>query len=38
MVVVARPLTEEETRRIAETADRYAALKEHYREIAKESA
>ena len=29
---VVRPLTEEETRRIAETADRYAALKEHYRE------
>jgi len=29
---VVRPLTEEETRRIAETADRYAALKEQYRE------
>jgi gamma-carbonic anhydrase len=29
---VARPLTEEETRRIAETCDRYAALKEQYRE------
>jgi gamma-carbonic anhydrase len=29
---VARPLTEEETRRIAETAERYAELKEHYRE------
>ncbi|MEO6193474.1 MAG: gamma carbonic anhydrase family protein [Thermoanaerobaculia bacterium] len=28
---VARPLTEEETRRIAETCDRYAALKEQYR-------
>lgn len=29
---VARPLTEEESRRIAETCDRYAALKEHYRQ------
>ncbi|MFY9825194.1 MAG: gamma carbonic anhydrase family protein [Thermoanaerobaculia bacterium] len=29
---VVRPLTAEETQRIAETADRYAALKEHYRE------
>jgi carbonic anhydrase/acetyltransferase-like protein (isoleucine patch superfamily) len=29
---VARPLTDEESRRIAETCDRYAALKEHYRE------
>ncbi len=29
---VVRPLREEETRRIAETVDRYAALKEHYRE------
>lgn len=29
---VARPLTEEETRRIAETCDRYAALKEQYRQ------
>jgi carbonic anhydrase/acetyltransferase-like protein (isoleucine patch superfamily) len=29
---VVRPLTDEETRRIAETCDRYAALKEHYRE------
>jgi carbonic anhydrase/acetyltransferase-like protein (isoleucine patch superfamily) len=29
---VARPLTEEETRRIADTADRYAALKERYRQ------
>jgi carbonic anhydrase/acetyltransferase-like protein (isoleucine patch superfamily) len=29
---VVRPLTEEETRRIAETCDRYSALKEHYRE------
>ena len=28
---VARPLTEEETRRIADTVDRYAALKDHYR-------
>ncbi len=28
---VARPLTEEETRRIADTVDRYAALKEQYR-------
>jgi carbonic anhydrase/acetyltransferase-like protein (isoleucine patch superfamily) len=28
---VARPLTEEETRRIAGTCDRYAALKEEYR-------
>jgi len=28
---VARPLTEEELQRIAETADRYAALKEEYR-------
>ncbi|HEX4962385.1 MAG TPA: gamma carbonic anhydrase family protein [Thermoanaerobaculia bacterium] len=30
---VVRPLTEEETRRIAETVDRYVALKEHYREV-----
>src|SRR3954451_14189178 len=30
---VVRPLTDEETRRIAETCDRYAALKEHYREV-----
>ena len=30
---VVRPLTEEETRRIAETADRYVALKEQYREV-----
>ena len=30
---VVRPLTEEETLRIAETADRYAELKEHYREV-----
>jgi carbonic anhydrase/acetyltransferase-like protein (isoleucine patch superfamily) len=29
---VARPLTDEETRRIAETCDRYAALKERYRQ------
>jgi carbonic anhydrase/acetyltransferase-like protein (isoleucine patch superfamily) len=29
---VVRPLTEEEARRIAETRDRYAELKEHYRE------
>jgi carbonic anhydrase/acetyltransferase-like protein (isoleucine patch superfamily) len=29
---VGRPLTEEETRRIAETVDRYAALKEEYRQ------
>jgi len=29
---VARPLTDEESRRIAETCDRYAALKERYRE------
>jgi carbonic anhydrase/acetyltransferase-like protein (isoleucine patch superfamily) len=29
---VVRPLTEEESRRIAETCDRYVALKEHYRE------
>jgi carbonic anhydrase/acetyltransferase-like protein (isoleucine patch superfamily) len=29
---VARPLTEEETRRIVETCDRYAALKEQYRQ------
>lgn len=29
---VARPLTEEETRRIAETCDRYAVLKEQYRQ------
>ncbi len=29
---VVRPLTEEETRRIAETRDRYAALKDQYRE------
>jgi carbonic anhydrase/acetyltransferase-like protein (isoleucine patch superfamily) len=28
---VARPLTDEESRRIAETCDRYAALKEEYR-------
>lgn len=28
----ARPLTEEEQRRIVETCDRYVALKEHYRE------
>lgn len=28
---VVRPLTDEETRRIAETCDRYAALKEEYR-------
>jgi len=28
---VARPLTEEEVRRIAETCDRYVELKEHYR-------
>ena len=28
----ARPLTEEEIQRIAETVDRYAVLKEHYRE------
>ncbi|HEY4592881.1 MAG TPA: gamma carbonic anhydrase family protein, partial [Thermoanaerobaculia bacterium] len=28
---VARPLTEEETLRIADTVDRYAALKEQYR-------
>ena len=30
---VARPLTEEETLRIADTCERYAALKEHYREV-----
>jgi carbonic anhydrase/acetyltransferase-like protein (isoleucine patch superfamily) len=30
---VARPLTEEESRRIAETVERYAALKERYREV-----
>jgi carbonic anhydrase/acetyltransferase-like protein (isoleucine patch superfamily) len=30
---VVRPLTEEETRRIADTVDRYAELKEHYREV-----
>lgn len=29
---VARPLTEEEKQRIADTRDRYIALKEHYRE------
>jgi carbonic anhydrase/acetyltransferase-like protein (isoleucine patch superfamily) len=29
---VARPLTPEETRRIAETRDRYVALKDRYRE------
>src|SRR4030095_1339117 len=29
---VARPLTEEESLRIADTVERYAALKEHYRE------
>ncbi len=28
-----RSLTEQETRHIAETADRYAALKEHYRHL-----
>jgi gamma-carbonic anhydrase len=28
-----RPLTEEETRRISDTAERYAELKEHYRGI-----
>lgn len=30
---VARPLTEEEARRIAEAAERYAELKEHYRQV-----
>jgi carbonic anhydrase/acetyltransferase-like protein (isoleucine patch superfamily) len=30
---VTRPLTDEETLRIAETVDRYAALKEQYRQI-----
>ena len=30
---VVRPLTAEETRRIAETCDRYAELKEHYRGV-----
>ena len=30
---VARPLTEEESERIADTVERYAALKEHYREV-----
>lgn len=30
---VVRPLTTEETRRIAETCDRYAELKEHYRGV-----
>jgi carbonic anhydrase/acetyltransferase-like protein (isoleucine patch superfamily) len=36
---VARPLTEEESRRIAEAAERYVVLKEEYREaLAKEKA
>jgi carbonic anhydrase/acetyltransferase-like protein (isoleucine patch superfamily) len=35
---VARPLTEEESRRIAETCDRYVALKEHYRKLEEERA
>lgn len=30
---VVRPLTDEETLRIADTCERYAALKEHYREV-----